>query len=147
MRITYSSLLYPTVNVKITNETDDNNEYYNKFMHYWESLYKNKKHFHFFMDLKSLTRPNLGLCIDFINRQKKLKESPIQYLDYSIVVVDNVIVKNILNVIWRICPPLNTVYLEGETVLATALLSKLNDEMLSIQYVDAYLEIFNITKI
>ena len=83
MRITYSSLLYPTVNVKITNETDDNNEYYNKFMHYWESLYENKKHFHFFMDLKSLTRPNLGLCIDFINRQKKLKESPIQYLDYS----------------------------------------------------------------
>ena len=48
MRITYSSLLYPTVKVKITNETDNNNEYYSTLMHFWESMYKNKKHFHFF---------------------------------------------------------------------------------------------------
>lgn len=147
MRITYSSLLYPTVKVKITNETDDNNSYYNTFMHFWETMYKKKEYFHFLMDLKSLTRPNLGLCIDFIKRQKQLKESPIQYLDYSVVVVDNVIVKNILNVIWRICPPLNTVYLVGEMAIGIVLLSKLNDELLSSEYLDAYLEINNITKI
>ncbi len=147
MRILYNTKKFPLVRVKVTNDTDDNNECYNKFMSYWNRMYKERKHFHFLMNLESLTRPNVGLCIDFIKNQIALKDSPIQYLDYSVVVISNSLIKNILNSIWKICPPLNTVYLVTEMAIGLKLLSSINNPMYNDNYIECLIEMYNITKI
>lgn len=147
MKIFFNTFKFPTVNVKITNETDDNNKNYDNFMSYWETRYKKKEHFHLFMDLHSLTLPNMGLCLDFIRRQKEMKKEPIQYLDYSVVVVNNRIVHTTLNMLWNLCPPLNTVYLVAEMSVALTLLNCINSPIYSKEYIATYIEMYNITKI
>lgn len=147
MKITYNIFRFPTVNVKITNDTDINDESYNSFMNYWEDNYRHKRHFHLFMDLESLSIPNMKLCIDFMRRQREMKKQPIQYLDYSIVILNNSIIHNILNTIWRICPPLNTVYLVAEMNIALQLLGYINNPLFNNEYVNAFIECNNITKI
>jgi len=99
------------------------------------------------MDLQTLTRPNLGLCLDFIRRQKEMKKEPIQYLDYSVVVVNNRIVHATLNMLWNLCPPLNTVYLVTEMSVGLLLLNYIKDPFFSDEYINAYIEMYNITKI
>ena len=106
-----------------------------------------KEHFHLLMDLESLTIPNMGLCIDFIRRQREMKKSPIQYLDYSVVVTNNIIVKNALAMIWNICPPLNTVYLVTEMSIGLVLLNIIKDPIFNVEYINAYIEMNNVTKI
>tara|TARA_E500000178_G_C16719063_1_gene616354 strand:+ start:133 stop:576 length:444 start_codon:yes stop_codon:yes gene_type:complete len=147
MKITFNTFKFPTVNVRVTNDTDNNNTYYDTFMEYWECRYKMKEHFHLLMDLESLTIPNMGLCIDFIRRQREMKKSPIQYLDYSVVVTNNIIVKNALAMIWNICPPLNTVYLVTEMSIGLVLLNIIKDPIFNVEYINAYIEMNNVTKI
>ena len=147
MKIFFNIFRFPTVEVKITNDTDVDNHSYKNFMDYWEYNYKLKKHFHLFMDLESLSMPNMGLCVDFIRRQKEMKKSKVQYLDYSVVVVNNNFIKTVLNGIWRICPPLNTVYLVSEMSLGLLLLNYIKDPFYSDEYINAYIEMYNITKI
>tara|TARA_A100001011_G_C14219703_1_gene803717 strand:+ start:451 stop:894 length:444 start_codon:yes stop_codon:yes gene_type:complete len=147
MKILFNTFRFPTVKVKITNDTDTDNDSYNRFMEYWENNYKIKKHFHLVMDLASLTIPNMGLCLDFIYRQREMKKSEIQYLDYSVVVVNNTLIQTILNGIWRICPPLNTVYLVTEMSVGIALLKCINNPIYSAEYINTYIEMYNITKI
>jgi len=147
MKIFFNTFTFPTVKVLITNETDDTNKNYDTFMDYWETRYKKKKHFHLLMDLQTLTRPNLGLCLDFIRRQKEMKKEPIQYLDYSVVVVNNRIVHATLNMLWNLCPPLNTVYLVTEMSIALTLLNSINSPLYSKDYIATYIEMYNITKI
>ena len=147
MKIFFNIFRFPTVDVKITNETDIDNNSYKKFMDYWEYNYKNKNHFNLFMDLESLSIPNMGLCLDFIGRQREMKKSKVQYLDYSVVVVNNEFIKKVLNGIWRICPPLNTVYLVTEMSVGLLLLNYIKDPFFSDEYINAYIEMYNITKI
>ena len=147
MKIFFNIFRFPTVDVKITNDTDVDNHSYKKFMDYWEYNYKLKKHFHLFMDLESLSMPNMGLCVDFIRRQIEMKKSKVQYLDYSVVVVNNNFIKTILNGIWHICPPLNTVYMVTEMSIGLILLNYIKSPLFSHEYINAYIEMNNITKI
>ena len=111
MIISYSVDTFPLVNVRFTNGIDKNNYFYNKFINYWKFLYNSKIHFYFVMDLSQLTKPDILLCYDFIQFQQKLKQNPIQYLDFSILIINNSFIRNLLNFIWKMCSPLNTVYL------------------------------------
>ena len=120
MKILFNTFRFPTVKVKITNDTDTDNDSYNR---------------------------NMGLCLDFIYRQREMKKSEIQYLDYSVVVVNNTLIQTILNGIWRICPPLNTVYLVTEMSVGIALLKCINNPIYSAEYINTYIEMNNITKI
>ena len=147
MKIYYDTHSFPTVHVTVTNETDDNNDFYNRFMNYWETKYKERKHFHFLFNFESLSKPNLGLLIDFVKRQKKLKEESIQYLDYSVVIVNNIVIKSILNGIWKISPPLNTVYLVSQLYIANQLINHLNNIFLNEDYISSFILCNNITKI
>ena len=111
MIISYSVDTFPLVNVRFTNGIDKNNYFYNKFINYWRSLYNSKIHFYFVMDLSRLTKPDILLSYDFIQFQQKLKQNPIQYLDFSILIINNSFIRNLLNFIWKMCSPLNVVYL------------------------------------
>ena len=42
MKIFFNTFRFPTVDVKITNETDIDNASYKNFMNYWEYNYKSK---------------------------------------------------------------------------------------------------------
>lgn len=147
MKVSYNVLKFPTVRVTITNDTDTGNTYYKKFMNFWEEQYNKKNHFHFLFDIQSLSTPNIWLIIDFIKRQKKLKLQEEQYLDYSIILVDNLFIKTILDKIWRVCPPLNTVYLVTQLYIANQLLEHLNNNFLCNEYILSYIMCNNITKI
>lgn len=111
MIISYSVDTFPLVNVRFINGIDKNNYFYNKFINYWKFLYNSKIHFYFIMDLSQLTKPDILLCYNFIQFQQKLKQNPIQYLDFSILIINNSFIRNLLNFIWKMCPPLNVVYL------------------------------------
>ena len=101
MKITYNIDRFPLVKVDFNDESDPENKYYEEFMNYWEENYRKKISFKFLMDLTNLTKPNLLKLRDFIMRLVKLKDNNEQYLQYSVIVLDNNPVKSILNFLWR----------------------------------------------
>ena len=145
MKIIFNSLKFPTVYVDFTNENDNNNEYYNKFISYWEEQYIKKKHFHYVMNLQELSLPNMGLMIDFVKRQNKLRLSKIQYLDYSIVVINNSFISFILEKMWKICPPLNTIYIVSQICIAEQLLNHINNPFFNKDCLSLFIKCNNIT--
>ena len=79
------------------------------------------------MDLTNLTKPNLLKLRDFIMRLVKLKDNNEQYLQYSVIVLDNNPVKSILNFLWRWHPPLNVVYMVSTSIIAEYLIRLLDN--------------------
>lgn len=146
MKITYNTDRFPLVKVFFNDDPDPKNKYYDDFMNYWEENYKKKQYFKFLMDLTNLTKPNLLKLKDFMSRLVKLKNIKEKYLDYSILVLNNNVVSGILNFLWRLHPPLNTVYMTSTILIAESLI-KLLDQNAN----DAILTLFmfenNITKI
>tara|TARA_B100000524_G_C23650049_1_gene369837 strand:- start:2185 stop:2634 length:450 start_codon:yes stop_codon:yes gene_type:complete len=146
MKITYNTDRFPLVKVFFNDDPDPKNKYYDDFMNYWEENYKKKQYFKFLMDLTNLTKPNLLKLKDFMSRLVKLKNNKETYLKYSVLVTDNLIVSGTLNFLWRIHPPLNTVYMASTILIAESLI-KLLDQNAN----DAILTLFmfenNITKI
>tara|TARA_Y100000992_G_C21101173_1_gene412700 strand:+ start:253 stop:702 length:450 start_codon:yes stop_codon:yes gene_type:complete len=146
MKITYNTDRFPLVKVFFNDDPDPKNKYYDDFMNYWEENYKKKQYFKFLMDLTNLTKPNLLKLKDFMSRLVKLKNIKEKYLHYSILVLNNNVVSGILNFLWRLHPPLNTVYMTSTILIAESLI-KLLDQNAN----DAILTLFmfenNITKI
>ena len=122
MKITYNTDRFPLVKVIFNDDPDPKNKYYDDFMNYWEENYKKKQYFKFLMDLTNLTKPNLLKLKDFMSRLVKLKNIKEKYLDYSILVLNNNVVSGILNFLWRLHPPLNTVYMTSTILIAESLI-------------------------
>ena len=141
MRITYNTRQYPTVFVNITNEEDENNTFYEAFMTYLEDQYKQKKHFHIFVDLEELTVPNLKLVPDYIKRIKVLKERSRQYLDYYLIFNQNAWFNKLLYMLWNMCSPLGTAYLINDKQIALTLLENLSNPSCSKEFINAYVVI------
>ena len=146
MKITYNIDRFPLVKVYFNDELDPENKYYEEFMNYWEENYRKKISFKFLMDLTNLTKPNLLKLRDFMMRLVKLKDNNEQYLQYSVIVLDNNPVKSILNFLWRWHPPLNVVYMVSTSIIAESLIRLLdNNEKESILLLFMFEN--NITKI
>ena len=146
MKIIYNIDRFPLVKVFFNDDPDPKNRYYDDFMNYWEENYKKKQYFKFLMDLTNLTKPNLLKLKDFMSRLVKLKNNEETYLKYSVLVINNSIVSGTLNFLWRIHPPLNTVYMASTILIAESLI-----KMLDQNVNDSILTLFmfgnNITKI
>ena len=87
----------------------------------------------------------MGLMIDFVKRQNKLRLSKIQYLDYSIVIINNSFISFILEKLWKICPPLNTIYIVSQICIAEQLLNHINNPFFNKDCLSLFIKCNNIT--
>ena len=147
MYINYTIKKFPIVHVCINDNTDINNDSYEKFIRFWENQYEKKEYFKLFINLENLSKPDLSLILDFTKRMNVLKSKPIQYLTFSIMIVQNTWIIEILSQIWTMSPPLNTVYIVPTIEIGSQLLNNLYNPRYNEDHINTYLFINNITKI
>lgn len=147
MYINYSLKKYPIVHVCVNDNQDLENIGYKKFMDFWESQYKKEKKFIFFINLENLNKPNVSLLLDFTKRMRIMKNQSIQYLNYSIIVIKSNIIINLLKQIWKIVPPLNTIYIVPSIETGELLLKNLYNTQYDENYINTFLFIHKISKV
>ena len=109
----YDYSLYETnsiVNVKL-NKNIENNEDFNTFLNKWRELYQNKKDFIFIFDTSNVGFIPIKYSIQMSLFIKKLRKEKYQYLQKSIIYVNNNIVKRMLDFIFMLQPPVAPVYI------------------------------------
>ena len=97
--------------------------------------------------MENLSNPDLSLIVDFTKRMRVLKSKPIQYLTFSIMIVQNTWIIEILRQILNISPPLNTVYIVPTIEIGAQLSKNLYNPQYNEDHINTFLFINNITKI
>ena len=97
------------VYVKFNNFIDDNS--FNTFLEEWIQLYRAQKKFTFVFDTTAVGFIPLNYSIMMSSFIGKLKKEPRQYLQKSIIIVNNNWVKYMLNFIFYIQPPVAPVHI------------------------------------
>ena len=113
MFATFDYTLYESdsiVKVKFANNVT-NDEDFNAFVQEWKNIYALQRDFIFVFDTKQVGFIHIKYSIQMTKFIKKLKKEPHQYLQKSIILVQNNIVKRMLDFIFAIQPPVAPVYL------------------------------------
>lgn len=113
MFATYNYSLYDTksiVHVKLNKNIENNNDF-NTFLNKWRELYEKKKNFIFIFDTSNVGFIPIKYSIQMSLFIKKLKKEKYQYLQKSIIYVNNNIVKRMLDFIFMLQPPVAPVYI------------------------------------
>ena len=113
MFATYNYSLYDTksiVHVKLNKNIENNNDF-NTFLNEWRELYEKKKNFIFIFDTSNVGFIPIKYSIQMSLFIKKLKKEKHQYLQKSIIYVNNNIVKRMLDFIFMLQPPVAPVYI------------------------------------
>lgn len=100
---------FPYIYVKIKNINNDVD--YNKFENLWLDLYKEKKNFIFIININNIENVNMIYAYKMVNLIQTLKKREIQYLDYSILIVSGYIIKNVLNIVFKLTAPVAPIYI------------------------------------
>lgn len=147
MKFILNTFKFPTVYVKITNDNDQDNKSYHNLINKWWKFYKKKRHFHFIFDFTELNHCNLKLIPIFVKSQMEFKKQETQYLDYSLVVLNNKLLMNILTKLLHMITPIGIIYISNNLENSIILLNYLNNPFISSKFIDTFLLIHNITKI
>lgn len=113
MFATYNYSLYDTksiVHVKLNKKIENNNDF-NTFLNKWRELYEKKKNFIFIFDTSNVGFIPIKYSIQMSLFIKNLKKEKYQYLQKSIIYVNNNIVKRMLDFIFMLQPPVAPVYI------------------------------------
>lgn len=97
--------------IKVMFYNEINEIYFNNFIEEWQRLYKLKKNFIFIFNTKNVGLMPLSYSIQMSQFISKLKKEPKQYLQKSIIIVNNNIVKYMLNIIFTFQSPVASVYI------------------------------------
>ena len=89
----------------------------NEFLKEWVGLYEQKKEFFFILDTR-----NVGLIkMKYVNKMvkfiKKMKLFEYQYLQKSIIIVNNTMIRYLLNIIFNLTKPLATVHIVSDKTI------------------------------
>ena len=147
MKFYINTFKFPTVKVKITNEDDEDNKSFHKVINKWWKFYKKKRHFHFIFDFTELNHCNVNLIPMFVKNQMDLKKQETHYLDYSIVVLNNKLLINILTKLLNMITPIGVIYITNSLDNSNTLVNYLNSPFTSSQFIETFLLVQNITKI
>ena len=147
MKFYLNTFKFPTVKVKITNEDDEDNKSFHKVINKWWKFYKKKRHFHFIFDFTELNHCNVNLIPMFVKNQMELKKQETHYLDYSIVVLNNKLLINILTKLLNMITPIGVIYITNSLDNSNTLVNYLNSPFTSSQFIETFLLVQNITKI
>ena len=90
-------------------ELDDND--FDNFLNNWLQLYYLQKDFIFIFDTTKVGYVPIKYCFKMSAFIKNLKRKEYQYLQKSIILVNSIFVKNMLDIIFFIQPPVAPVYL------------------------------------
>ena len=101
---------FPKIEIEFNHITKD--EDYELFEEGWLNLYKEQKNFYFIIDVTNISSANMKYIFKFVSFIKFIKENiKIQYLKYSIIIVNNSFIKYLLNVIFTLTSPVAPVYI------------------------------------
>ena len=103
----------PIVKVIFDKNINDEEDF-KEFLKEWVALYDNKKDFFFILDTR-----NVGLIkMNYVNKMvkfiKKMKQFEYQYLQSSVIIVNNTIIRYLLNIIFNLTKPLATVHIVSD---------------------------------
>ena len=105
---------FPIVKVKLNNV--DNDDDFDNFLQNWLNLYIQQRDFTFIFDTTNVLDVPFKYSIrmaDFIRKLKR--DNSYHYLQKSIIIVNNLFVKRMLNIIFKLQSPVAPVYiLESE---------------------------------
>ena len=116
----------PYVYVKINNISNDLDYY--KFENLWLDLYKDKKKFIFIIKINNLGTINMIYAYKMVNLIQRLKKEEIQYLDYSILIVNGYIIRNILNIIFKLASPVAPIYIVDKNDYTSDLINDIKNK-------------------
>tara|TARA_B100000963_G_scaffold361829_1_gene400097 strand:- start:3426 stop:3866 length:441 start_codon:yes stop_codon:yes gene_type:complete len=111
------------INVSITDEISDIKSEFDYFSECWRKFYLDKTFFIFKIDTTYLSKPDIKYCYKLAMLIREFKNSDIQYLKYSIMVIPNTYIRYLLNLILRIQPPVATIYVTKNTMEADSILN------------------------
>tara|TARA_R110001592_G_scaffold136665_1_gene353927 strand:- start:573 stop:971 length:399 start_codon:yes stop_codon:yes gene_type:complete len=106
----YNYDFFPIIKVKLNNVDNDND--FDNFLQSWLNLYIQQKDFTFIFDTTNVSDVPFKYSIrmaEFIRRLKK--DNSYHYLQKSIIIVNSVFVKRMLNIIFNIQSPVAPVYI------------------------------------
>ena len=106
----YDNSNFPLVKVKLIGDLNNNDEF-DQFLNEWLRLYDNQNDFTFLFDTLEVGNPPLKYCIKMANFIKKLRKRDYQYLQESIILINNNKIKWMLEFIFQIAPPVARVYI------------------------------------
>lgn len=101
---------FPLIKVVMNNVPESDDEF-NSFLNKWSELYDEERDFQFLFDTTNVGLPHIKYSIKMSQFIKNLKRREHQYLQESIILINNNKVKWLLDFIFTIQPPVAPVYI------------------------------------
>ena len=105
----YDRTHFPLVKVNISG-IPSNNEF-DMFLEEWLNLYEEERDFMFLFDIRDLGDVPIKYCVKMSMFIYRLRKRPYQYLQKSMILLNNNNVKRLLDFIFILQPPVAPVYL------------------------------------
>ena len=130
------------VKIKMNNSIQDDNDF-NSFLESWLQLYYLEKDFIFIFDTSNVGYIPIKYSLKMSAFIKNLKRRDYQYLQKSIILVNNNIVKRMLDLIFYIQPPVAPVYIiNNETHIELILKNEIPENIITIFPGKSFLNLF-----
>ena len=101
---------FPIIKIKMNNSPITDTDF-NIFLDAWRELYNEKKYFTFIFYTHEINNPSLKYAIQMASFIRELRNNKIQYLQKSIILINDNNIKWLLEFIFLIQPPVATVYI------------------------------------
>ena len=100
----------PNIIVKFGNKIE-NEEDFLLFLEKWVELYHKKNDFSFVLDTREIGISNINYAFKLKKFIKKMKELPEQYLKWTIIIVSNKFIRQVMNMIFMVQKPIAKVFI------------------------------------
>lgn len=100
----------PNIIVKFGNKIEKEEDFL-VFLEKWVALYNKKENFSFVLDTREIGISNLNYAFKMKKFIKKMKELPEQYLKWTIIIVSNKFIRQVMNMIFMVQKPIATVFI------------------------------------
>tara|TARA_B100000131_G_scaffold224853_1_gene216475 strand:- start:72 stop:509 length:438 start_codon:yes stop_codon:yes gene_type:complete len=101
---------FPLIKVVMNNVPESDDEF-NSFLNKWSKLYDEERDFQFLFDTTNVGLPHIKYSVKMSQFIKNLKRKEHQYLQESIILINNNKVKWLLDFIFTLQPPVAPVYI------------------------------------
>ena len=98
---------FPIINVVFPEKMDDRSM--NQLLTTWKRLYQEQKYFKFIFDTKKLSSVGFTYCFQMAKFMYELKQEKTQYLEESMIIVDNPMIHRLLDFVFLIQKPVSKV--------------------------------------
>jgi hypothetical protein len=102
---------YPYVYITFNHENIVDDKNLDIFFQTWLDIYKEQKPYIIIFDGTMVNYTKPSFIFKFAKFMKKLRKQEPQYLQYSIIIIDNSLMRGIMNMVFRIQKPVAPVYM------------------------------------